>query len=325
METLRRDPLAALLAWDDPALGYFVRRDLLGEDAPPVETLWNLRGARTLVGKQQPDGSWPYPGKSYDPASNTNYDLLETYRTLGVLVEMYGFQREHLSLQKAAEYIFSLQTDEGDVRGIIGNQYMPYYFGAILSLLIKADYAADPRVEKGLAWLLSVRQDDGGWLIPAQLVPPSQKTKELWHGKALPTDPSKPSSHIATDMVLRAFAAHPDYRAHPAVLAAARWLKGRIFLADKYNDRRGAGYWLKFQYPFWWHSLVASLDSLSWLGFDGRDGDAARGLAWLAGNQADDGLWETGYGSGARSDENRAWVGLSICRVLRCLADNLRA
>ncbi|MBN2387578.1 MAG: hypothetical protein JXB85_11205 [Anaerolineales bacterium] len=314
---LHFDPLPTLLARGDLALAYWVRRDLQEERTGSSESLWELPAPQALVSKQQADGSWPYPGKSYDPQSNTNYDLLETYRTLGLLVEMYGLQRQHPALAEAAGYLFGLQTDAGDIRGILGNQYMPYYFGAILTLLIRAGYADDPRVEKGLAWLLAVRQEDGGWVIPAQLVPARKKTNELWHGQPVPTDPARPFSHVATDMVLRAFAAHPAYRLHPAVQTAARLLKGRLFKPDLYNDRKGAAYWLKFQFPFWWHSLVATLDSLSRLGFERMDQEVARGLEWFIENQAEDGLWDTGYGSGERAARNRAWVGLAVCRVLK--------
>ena len=106
------DPLPALLAWQDPALTYFVQRDLQEQAAIPVETLWELPEAEKLVGKQQANGSWHYPGKNDHLASNANYDLLETYRSLRLLVEMYGFQRTHPSLAMAAEYIFCCQTDE---------------------------------------------------------------------------------------------------------------------------------------------------------------------------------------------------------------------
>ncbi len=33
------NPIPTLLAWDDPALAHFVRRDLLEEPVPPVETV----------------------------------------------------------------------------------------------------------------------------------------------------------------------------------------------------------------------------------------------------------------------------------------------
>jgi hypothetical protein len=147
LDALEVNPLPTLLAWEDAALPYFVRRDLLDEPTGPVAALWEAAGARRLLQKQQPDGSWRYPGKSYDPETGTHYDLLETYRSLRVLVEMYGVCRDHPALQQAAEYVFAQQTDEGDIRGIIGSQYMPYYHGAILELLIKAGYADDPRIE----------------------------------------------------------------------------------------------------------------------------------------------------------------------------------
>lgn len=321
LELLEKDPLPALLSWDDPALGYFVRRDLLDEHPGPLETLWLAPGARRLVEKQQVDGSWRYPGKSSDPRSGTNYNLLETYRSLRLLVEMYAFQRSHPALQKAAAYIFSCQTGEGDVRGILGNQYMPYYHGAILELLIKAGYSSDERVRMGLEWLLSMRQLDGGWIVPAQVVPAKQKTGEFWRGEPVPPDRSKPFSHLATGMVLRAFAAHPEFRQIPEVIAAGKCLQSRLLQADRYNDRKAPSYWLKFQYPFWWTSLLTALDTLARLNFPAAGERIHMGLDWLRVHQSADGLWETGYGLGSRAEENRRWVGLAACRVLKRFYD----
>jgi hypothetical protein len=316
-DLLTADPLPALLAGDSPALAYFVQRDLLEQDVGPVETLWSLPEAVRQVDKQRAEGSWRYPGKSNHPAPDANYELLETYRSLRLLVEMYGFLREHPALVRATEYVFSCQTSEGDIRGILGNQYMPYYHGAILELLIKAGYSDDERIHKGLAWLLSMRQADGGWIIPAQTVLPKQKTPRFWRGPALPPERGRPSSHLATGMILRAFAAHPDYRRRHEVITAGNRLKERLFQADKYNDRKAPSYWFKFQFPFWWPSLVTALDSLSWLGFDRHDNDIARGLDWFLANQSSDGLWETGYGKGREAARMRRWVGLAICRTLK--------
>ena len=319
LDALTVDPLPALLAWGDPALRYFVRRDLLDEPAGPVEVLWQAPAAVRLVQKQQADGSWRYSGRSYNPETGTRYDLLETYRSLRLLVEMYGFHDEHPALRRAAEYVLTYQTDEGDIRGIIGNQYMPYYHGAILELLIEAGYAGDARIERGLAWLLSVRQSDGGWIVPTQAVPSKQRSTEFWLGPPVPPDPALPHAHLATGMALRAFAAHPAYRQRPEVIAAGEALKSRFFKPDKYNDRKASSYWLKFQFPFWWTSLLTALDTLSWLGFAREDGDIARGLDWFLAHQGADGLWQTGYGAGKRAEENRRWVGLAACRVLKRL------
>jgi hypothetical protein len=319
LDALTVNPLPELLAWDDPALRFFVRRDLLDEPAGPVQVLWQAPAAARLVQKQQAGGSWRYSGKSYNPETGTRYDLLETYRSLRLLVEMYGFHDEHPALRRAAEYVLTYQTDEGDIRGIIGNQYMPYYHGAILELLIKAGYAGDARLEKGLAWLLSVRQNDGGWIVPTQAVPSKQRTTEFWLGPPIPPDPALPHAHLATGMALRAFAAHPAYRQRPEVIAAGESLKNRFFKPDRYNDRKASSYWLKFQFPFWWTSLLTALDSLSWLGFDAQDEEIAQGLDWFLTHQGANGLWETGYGAGKGAEENRRWVGLAACRVIKRL------
>lgn len=310
---LKTNPIPALLAWPDEALAYFVRRDLLDEALPRQETLWDLPEAVRLLAKQQADGSWNYPGQSNTPRQN--YALLQTYRCLRLLVEVYGLTAEHPALQKAAAYLFSCQTPQGDIRGILGNQTMPYYHGAILELLVKAGLGYDPHVRCGLDWLLSVRQADGGWIVPAQAIPSRQRSDEFWSGPAVPPDRSLPHAHLATGMALRAFAAHPAYRHHSQVIAAARALKRRFFQADKYNDRKAPSYWFKFQFPFWWANLLTALDSLARLGFDCRDPDVARGLQWFVDNQASDGLWPTGYGSGRKAEDNRRWVGLAVCRV----------
>lgn len=317
-QQLKVNPLPTLLSSGDDALIYFTRRDLLEKKVDPIEKLWEIPQALKIVKKQQEDGSWRYPGKSEDDAW-TNYDLLETFRQLRVLVEMYGLNRDHPAIPRAAGYIFSCETEEGDIRGILGNQYIPYYHGAMVELLIKAGYADDARIEQGLEWLLSVRQDDGGWIIPMQAIPSKDRTDEMWRGTPIPPDRSKPFSHLATGMALRAFAAHSKYCHSKEAQIAGEQLKTRFFQADKYNDRKTPDYWTKFQYPFWWTNLITALDSLSLLGLSQKDADIQRGLDWFVSNQEDDGLWPTGYGKGKKASSERRWVGLAVCRVLKRL------
>jgi len=314
---LKRNPIPGLKKASDEALDYFIDRDLLGKSVKPINALWQLPGANQVLKKQRDNGSWKYPGKIYDSVPNQNYFLLETYRNLRILVEVYGLTIDHIALQKSAEFVFSCQTDEGDIRGILGNQYIPYYHGAISELLIKAGYGEDPRLKMGLDWLLSMRQDDGGWIVPTQLVPSKERTRQYWQSNPLPPDKSKSHAHLATGMVLRAFAAHPEYRDRPEVIRAGEALKSRILQPDRHNDRKAKSYWLKFQFPFWWSNLVTCLDSLARLEFDRQDADISRGLDWFIANQEADGLWPTGYGSGKKAGENRRWVGLAICRVMK--------
>jgi len=303
---------------------YFARRDLLDEDPGPVSRLWRLPAAQKILKKQQPDGSWPHPGKNEHPA--INYGLIETWKQFRFLVQEYGFTADDPSTRRAAEFLFSCQTEAGDIRGFLANQYATYYTGAILSLLIQAGYEDDPRVEKGLQWLLSMRQDDGAWSVPMITYKLDQATiYRLSSEYASPLEPdrSKPFSHNATGMVIRAFAAHSRHRRSEAARVAAGLLKSRFFQPDLYTSYQAASHWVRFQYPFWWNNLVAALDSVTLID-PARDEPLAKALDWLVEHQQPDGLWLASYVEGkavdnAKTEETRLWVTLSICRVLRRL------
>jgi hypothetical protein len=165
LHSLRFDPIPPLVAGRNPAVRYWAIRDLThGSVGTPKEILWDLPVPRGIVRRQGTDGSWTYPGRR--PRAGTDYNLLETYRQLGFLVEMFGLTREHPALAAAAEFVFSHQSAQGDLRGIYGNQYSPNYTAGFLELLVKAGYPEDPRVELAFNWLEAMRQDDGGWALP---------------------------------------------------------------------------------------------------------------------------------------------------------------
>lgn len=319
---LRRDPIEPLLAAGDPALERFVRRDLLGEKVPPVRRLWERPELLRILRRQQADGSWKYPGRQCGPA--VKYSLFETFKQLRVLVGQYGLRKSHPAMAAAAEHVFSCQTEEGDIRGMLANQYMPYYVGMLLQLLIEAGYGKDPRVERGVQWLLSARQEDGGWaaaVLASGLTRADTHRLTSEHADPLPLDPTQPFSHNITGMVLRAFAAHPRYRRSAAARKAARLLASRFFQPDAYGSYQDPDYWVRFQYPFWWNHLIAALDSISRIGIPPDEEHVARGLRWLSRHQRADGLWDPAHGKmrrplNASSRAQRPWIGLAVCRVL---------
>lgn len=281
------DPLPTLQASGNEALQYFVRRDLLEEDVGPVDSLWELPLAAKILKKQREDGSWKYPGGKEEIRSQRNYDKLQTYKMLMELVEKYGFTKAHPAIQSAARFLFTFQTEEGDFRGIYRSQYSPNYSAGIMELLIKAGYDEHPRIERGFAWLLSMRQNDGGWAVPMRTGTGkgSATIKDaFWLPETIQPDRSKPFSHWCTGIVLRAFAAHTEYRKAPEARHAGELLKSRFFQRDKYTDRQAAYFWEKIRYPFWWTDILSALDSLSWLGFSKEDRHVGRGLDWLVGN-----------------------------------------
>lgn len=325
--TLKFDPLQPLLSSNDEALIYFARRDLLGEEPGAVQQLWTIPGALKILKRQQPDGSWPRPGVHKHPAINT--ELIETWRQFRFLIEKFGFTRQHPRVEKAAEFIFSCQSEAGDLRGILANQYATYYTGAIMALLIQAGYADDPRIERGFQWLLSMRQSDGGWTIPLLTHKFDRATQyRLTSEFAPPVEPnrSKPFSHHWTGMVLRAFAVHPVYGNSAAALTAANLLKSRFFQPDVYTSYQSAGYWVRFEYPFWWNNLLTALDSLSRIGLSEEDEHIRLAVRWLVDHQGESGLWRASYMKAgeeeketAQVEEMKRWISLAICRVLRRL------
>ena len=312
---LRRDPLSNLLSSKNQAILFFTKHDLQNEKANQVETLWELPVAKKIARNQQPDGSWKYPGAKLNIRSQQNYNQIETYRILGELVEKYGFNKSNKTLRKAADFLFSFQTSEGDFRGIYGNQYSPNYSAAIMELLIKSGYQNDLRIEKGFRWLLSCRQNDGGWAI-ASRTRNVKITDFLFRAETMQPDKTKPFSHLVTGVVLRAFASHSKYRQLKGAEAAGKLLASRFFKKDAYPDRGTVDFWTKFTFPFWFTDLLSSLDSLSLLGFKMEEPQIKKAMDWLINVQNENGLWNVHLMKGKDKDLS-LWIALTICRVVK--------
>jgi hypothetical protein len=318
IQLLKINPVQLLLRSDNEVLVYFTKRDLLEEEVGSVDRLWRLSEVEKILRRQQDDGSWKYPGGDERIRSVTNYNQLQTYRILRVLVEKYGLNKNHPAIVNAGDFLFSCQTREGDFRGIYANQFTPNYSAGIMEQLIKAGYEEDERIKRCFEWLMSTRQDDGGWAIPFRTT--GKRLSVAIYGQdkleTIETDKTKPSSHLITGIVLRAFAAHGEYRRSKEAKEAGQFLKSQFFKRDKYPDRVSASCWTKFSYPFWWADILSSLDSLSLLGFRREDSDVEKALGWFARNQEASGLWRASYGN--PKDENvELWVALAVCRVLK--------
>jgi hypothetical protein len=316
IKKLDLDPINILLSCDNPAIEYFTRHDLLEEDVSAVQVLWELPVVANILNKQQNNGSWIYPGRiRADIRSREDYNQVETFRMLGELVEKYGLNRTHQQIHNAAEYLFSCQTPEGDFRGIYGNQYATTYSPAIMELLIKAGYGNDKCIKKGFQWLLSMRQEDGGWVIPLRTSGMNLKEALKDNKPALP-DRSKPFSHLVTGMVLRAFAAHPEYRESKEAKKAGALMASRFFHPDKYPDRKDKTFWEGVSYPFWFTDIISALDSLSFLGFTRDDPNIRSGLNFLHNRQTDIGLFNLKLLRGKDKDL-KYWICLAISRVFK--------
>ena len=323
LQSTLSDALTALVASGNDAVMYFAQRDLKCEAVGSSAFLLDLPETRGLVRKQRPDGSWPGPPQKASTYPPGHSSLLGTFKAFRTLVERYRLDRTQASVEKAAECLLTFQTSCGDIRGFIANQYATYYTGYVLSLLTQAGYADDPRIERGMRWLLSMRQDDGGWVVPILTRHFDGKTMyRLTSTYAEPIEPdrSTPSSHNWTDMVLRAFATHPSYRQSTEARVAGELLKSQFFQPDAYSSYKSASYWTRFVH--WWPNLLTAMESLSLMGFSARDPDVTKGLQWFIENRQSDGLWNCTSESGVRpvsvrQSVERVWISLRVCLMLR--------
>ncbi len=298
---LRYNPIDTLLDSCE-AISAYTRRDLLEEDIS-LTKLQQLNEPQKILRQQLPDGSW----KS---------SLYETFRCLGVLIEMYGFDKDHPAITRAADYVFSTQSTQGDFRGVYANQYSPNYSAAIAELLIKAGYADDSHIEKNFQWLLSIRQEDGGWALPFR-TRGHGITVITDHQSIMQPDASKPYSYMVTGVVLRAFAAHPKYRKVEEAHEAGKLLASSIFQRDNYPDRASPEFWLRFSFPFDYTHLVSVLDTLSLLKFSPNEPRIQEALDWFIKSQEKAGTWNFRIVRGTNRDVVKLWLTLATCRAFK--------
>ena len=322
-QKLKHDANTPLLQSTNPAIPYFLKKDILHEKVPSLNTIWDLPTVQNQFRKQQKDGSWLFQGQKRPLYPPHHYPLVETWKQLRSLIQHYQLTKENKQTKQGCEYLLSCQTNEGDIRGMIGNQYATYYTGAMIGILIKAGYQNDPRITKGLDWLLTMRQDDGGWTIPIITHTFDRETQyKLTSTKIDPVQPvkSKPFSHNWTDMVLRGFAEHPTYRKKPEVVHAAKLLKKRFFQRDAYSSYKSSRYWTTFS--FWWTNILTSLESLQLIGIGDNDSDIQKGLNWFIENQQPNGLWELSHPAPKKISNKKLyltrqeWLALRILRLL---------
>ena len=320
---MKADPLPHLLRSDDEALLFQIRRDLQGKRSIKASELWDCKEINGLEKKQREDGTWKYPGKCSGLALGEDYDFFQTWKVLSMLVECYCMDRSHPMVEKAVEALLAKQTDEGDIRGIYGNQYSPNYTAAAIELAIKAGYAKDKRVEKAFSWVVRVRQYDGGWAVPLRAYP-FISFREAMVSDPLPPVGSKPSSYWCTGVVLRAFAADKKRARSREAHEAGEVLKKGFFRAEPYPDRRTVDFWTKFTFPFQYNDLCSSLDVLSRLGFPGDDPDIVRAVDYFRGIQNEDGSFDLRLNLARGKDVGR-WVTFSFCRSLARLYGGTKA
>lgn len=309
-----------LLARGNLPILYWLKKDIL--EVPVEREYKNLQkfAARIrILKKQRPNGGWCR--KKYEglPQWEKTYFIVETLRNAFRLYN-YGCSLEDERIKKAAKFMFSTQSEEGDFRGAYLNEYAPTYHALTLEILCLYGLDKDKRTQKGFGWIIKNRQDDGGWVIPYRTID-KEKLKARYNFEAqlrlnpIKPDKSQPFSHLVTGMILRAFAASPTWQKSKEAWKAGKLLLTRFFEADKYEDRRLSSFWTEITYPFWATDILSSLDSLSKIGFDVENKTIQQAMRWIQKKQNKDGFWEAGLSKS--SLEDHLWVTLAVLRVIK--------
>lgn len=314
IDYFKYNPIKPLLESGNESVIYYTNGDLLNLPVKSIDTLWTLKIPQKILKKQQPDGSWIYPSKIN--WLTTDYNQLETYRQLGFLIQMFGFNNRHPAIEKTAEYFFSKQSKAGDFRGIYAAQYSPNYTAAIAELLILAGYKDDPRIHRVFKWLLAVRQNDGGWALPLRTR--GRNLDAINEHTTIEPDKSKLFSHLITGIVLRPFAAHPKYAQTQGAKKAGELLTSRFFQNDVYTDLKSASAWETFSYPFWNTDLISSLHVLTKLGFTKDNQQIQNAMSWLLEKQTPDGTLNI-HKNHDRYHDQSLWLTLAFCRIIKIL------
>lgn len=165
-----------LLTDRSPCLRYLVLTELLhySEDNEEVQELLEIRESDPLVEDlfklQKINGAWDSLGTN----QLTYCDNLQITSMALQRLGYFGFNSSHPVVQKAAEYLFSKQQNNGSwpmpgkkklTDEELGYQMMPIQTAIPLLGLVMCGYSTDERTESAFEWLREQRLEDGAWPV----------------------------------------------------------------------------------------------------------------------------------------------------------------
>ena len=124
-----------LLARGNLPILYWLKKDIL--EVPVDREYKNLQkfAARIrILEAQNPNGGWCKKKYEGHPRWEKTYYIVDTLRNIFQLRD-YGCVIEDEGVQKAVDFLFSTQTNEGDFRGAFLNEYAPTYHSLTLEIL----------------------------------------------------------------------------------------------------------------------------------------------------------------------------------------------
>ena len=310
LDALRADPLPWLLEEGEPSIRYWSLLDLIGRPADDAEVI----RAREAIAAHPPIAALLAAQKQAGYWVKQDYYLPKhrgTFWTLTVLADV-GLTAEHEQIARACAFMFTFQRDNGAFcrkrrvagKGIVWvDEPGPCTHARIVRFLIQFGYGPDPRVRRGIDWLLGAQREHGMWDC----------------GR-----PERPGCLRATFDVLRVAALDAEAAAHPAVARGAERVAELLMEPGMAKHHVGIP-WTVFQYPYFDYGLIPALDALGRLGYSLEHPKVAAATDYLLSRQQPDGTWhldEVPYQPPlelGQVGQPHKWITLDALRALQVL------
>lgn len=324
---LKADPTDWLLERENPSVRYFTLSQILGkpQDSSEVEEAKEeimLRGVvPKILAKQHDGGYWEAPDRFYTAKyKGTVWQLI-------ILAEL-GADVQDERVKKACEFILENSQDRksGGFSAWLsvkvgGGRYsgvLPCLTGNMVWSLIRLGYLGDPRVERGVGWIVKYQRFDDGEAYPPKVWPYEKATSCF----------SKHSCHMGVAKALKALAEIPvEQRSEGVVDTINRgveyMLKHHIYKRSHDLSKVSKPGWLRFGFPLMYQTDVLELlGVLTSLGCKDERLQDAVGL--VLSKQDDGGKWrlENTFNGRFQTDietkgASSKWVTLNALKALK--------
>jgi len=324
---LKADPTDWLLERDNPSVRCFTLTDILelSERDPEVmkakREIMKVGVVPRILSKQKNAGNWEAPENFYirSKYKGTVWQLI-------ILAEL-GADGKNERIRKACEFILEnsqdlvsggfscLRTETG---GGWHNGVLPCLTGNMVWSLIRFGYLEDPKVQRGIDWVVKYQRfDDGTSEAPEGW--PYDKRERCW---------GRHTCHMGVVKALKALAEIPVKERSEEVKNTIEkgveyMLHHRIYKRSRDLSRVSKPSWLQFGFPLMWQTDVLEiLGILTKLGF--KDKRMQEAVDLVISKQDDCGRWRLESTFNGRFQVNveqkgkpSKWITLNALKVLK--------
>jgi hypothetical protein len=324
---LKADPTDWLLETDNPSVRYFALKDLL--EKPETDTkvvdakneIMKIGIVPKILERQNDQGYWDAPDRFYTAKyKGTAWQLI-------ILAEL-GADGNDERIKRACEFILENSQDHESggfsiwhsarIGGGRHSGVIPCLNGNMVWSLIKLEFFADSRVERGINWITKYQRfDDGNVHVPKGW--PYDKATSCF---------SKHSCHMGVVKALKALAAIPANKRSDDVKrtidsAVEYLLIHHIHKRSHDLSRVSKPGWLKFGFPLMYQTdILEILGILTALGY--KDERMQEAVNLVLSKQDTEGKWileNTFNGRFQTSIEQKGkpskWITLNALRMLK--------